>query len=41
LITHGATISPVAGVNPAQGELVLMKPSGANELALVGRVRVD
>jgi broad specificity phosphatase PhoE len=41
LVTHGATILPVAGVNPAQGELVVMKPGGANELALVGRVRVD
>jgi phosphohistidine phosphatase SixA len=41
LVTHGATIFPVAGVNPAQGELVLMRPTGARELAQVGRLRVD
>jgi phosphohistidine phosphatase SixA len=41
LVTHGATIFPVAGVNPAQGELVVMKPAGAGRLEPVGRLRVD
>jgi phosphohistidine phosphatase SixA len=39
LVTHGATMFPVAGVNPAQGELVLMKPGGAGRLEFVGRLR--
>ena len=39
LVTHGATIVPVAGVNPAQGELVVMKPVVAGKLELVGRLR--
>jgi phosphohistidine phosphatase SixA len=39
LVTHGATIAPVAGVNPAQGELVLMKPVVSGKLELVGRLR--
>jgi phosphohistidine phosphatase SixA len=39
LVTHGATIAPVAGVNPAQGELVVMKPVVSGKLELVGRLR--
>jgi phosphohistidine phosphatase SixA len=39
LVTHGATIVPVAGINPAQGELVVMKPVAAGKLELVGRLR--
>lgn len=39
LVTHGATIAPVAGVSPAQGEIVVMKPAGAGRLELVGRLR--
>jgi phosphohistidine phosphatase SixA len=39
LVTHGATIFPVAGLNPAQGELVVMKPGDAGRLELVGRLR--
>jgi phosphohistidine phosphatase SixA len=39
LVTHGATIAPVAGVDPAQGELVLMKPVVSGKLELVGRLR--
>jgi broad specificity phosphatase PhoE len=41
LVTHGATIVPVAGVNPAPAELVVMKPVGDGGLAVVGRLRVD
>jgi broad specificity phosphatase PhoE len=39
LVTHGATIAPVAGINPAQGELVVMRPVAAGKLVLVGRLR--
>lgn len=39
LVTHGSTVVPVAGVSPAQGELVVMKPGGAGRLELVGRLR--
>jgi phosphohistidine phosphatase SixA len=39
LVTHGATILPIAGVNPAQGEIVVMRPAGAGRLELLGRLR--
>jgi hypothetical protein len=39
LVTHGATIVPVAGVSPAQGELVVMKPVAVGKLELMGRLR--
>jgi phosphohistidine phosphatase SixA len=41
LVTHGATIFPVAGVNPGTAELVVMKPAGAGRLEPVGRLRPD
>jgi len=41
LVTHGATILPVAGVSPATVELVVMRPAGAGKLELVGRIRPD
>ena len=41
LITHGATIYPVAGVNPGTGELVVLRPAGAGRLEPVGRLRPD
>jgi broad specificity phosphatase PhoE len=41
LVTHGATIFPVAGVNPAPAELVVMKPAGGGRLEPVGRLRAD
>lgn len=41
LVTHGATIFPVAGVNPGTGELVVMRPAGAGGLERVGRLRPD
>jgi phosphohistidine phosphatase SixA len=41
LVTHGATIFPVAGVNPGTGELVVMRPAGAGRLEPVGRLRPD
>jgi broad specificity phosphatase PhoE len=39
LVSHGSSIVPVAGVHPAQGELVVVKPGGAGRLELVGRLR--
>ena len=41
LVTHGATILPVAGVNPAQGELVVVRPAAPGKVEVVGRLRVD
>ena len=40
LVSHGSTISPVAGVSPAPAEMVVMKPGGAGKLDLVGRIPV-
>ncbi|HSD53370.1 MAG TPA: histidine phosphatase family protein [Burkholderiales bacterium] len=41
LVTHGATILPVAGVNPAQGEMVVVRPVAPGKVEVVGRLRVD
>lgn len=41
LVTHGATIVPVAGINPAQAELVVARPAGSGQIEVVGRLRVD
>lgn len=41
LVTHGATIFPVAGVNPGTGALVVMKPAGAGQLEPLGQLRPD
>ena len=39
LVSHGSTIVQVAGINPAMGEMVVMKPAGAGKLELVGRMK--
>ncbi len=39
LVSHGSTIVQVAGVSPAMGEMVVMKPAGAGKLELVGRLK--
>ena len=39
LVSHGSTIVQVAGISPAMGEMVVMKPAGAGKLALVGRIK--
>lgn len=39
LVSHGSTIVQVAGVSPAMGEMVVMRPAGAGRLELVGRLR--
>jgi phosphohistidine phosphatase SixA len=41
LVTHGATILPVADASPATAELVIMRPAGAGKLELVGRMPGD
>lgn len=41
LVTHGSVVLPVAGVHPAQGELVVMRPAGAGRLETVRRLRPD
>jgi broad specificity phosphatase PhoE len=40
LVSHGSTIVPVTGVSPATAEMVVMKPAGAGNLELVGRIPV-
>jgi broad specificity phosphatase PhoE len=39
LVSHGITIVQVAGISPAMGEMVVMKPAGAGKLELVGRLK--
>ena len=39
LVSHGSTIVQVAGINPAMGEMVVMRPAGAGKLELVGRMK--
>lgn len=39
LVSHGSTIVQVAGINPAMGEMVVMKPAGPGTLELVGRLK--
>ncbi len=39
LVSHGITIVQVAGITPAMGEMVVMKPAGAGKLELVGRMK--
>ena len=39
LVSHGSTIVQVAGINPAMGEMVVMKPAGAGKLDLIGRTK--
>jgi len=39
LVSHGSTIVQVAGINPAMGEMVVMKPAGAGKLELIGRMK--
>jgi broad specificity phosphatase PhoE len=41
LVTHGSTVVPVAGINPAQGELVVVRPAAPGKVEVVGRLRVD
>lgn len=38
LVTHGANISAITGVHPAQGEMVILKPDLSDEIRIVGRL---
>ncbi len=39
LVSHGSTIVQVAGISPGMGEMVVMRPKGAGQLELVGRMK--
>jgi phosphohistidine phosphatase SixA len=41
LVTHGIVINALVGINPAQGEMVIVKLAGDGEPAVAGRLRVD
>ncbi len=41
LVTHGFNIDAVAGVMPAQGEMVIVKPRGDSGLRIAGRITVE
>jgi broad specificity phosphatase PhoE len=40
-VTHGIVIGALTGVNPASGEMVIVKPGPGGEPKVVGRVKVD
>jgi phosphohistidine phosphatase SixA len=41
LVTHQVNITAVSGLSPAAGEMVILKPAGAGQLEVVGRIRLD
>jgi phosphohistidine phosphatase SixA len=41
LVTHGIVIGALTGINPASGEMVIVKPAPGGEPRVVGRLRVD
>ena len=40
-VTHGIVINALTGIQPASGEMVLVKPGPAGEPKVVGRLKVD
>jgi hypothetical protein len=40
-VTHGILISALLGINPAQGEIVVVRIAAGGEPAVVGRLLVD
>jgi broad specificity phosphatase PhoE len=40
-VTHGIVIGALTGINPASGEMVIVKPGAAGEPTVVGRLKVD
>ena len=40
-VTHGIVINALTGINPASGEMVIVKPGPGGEPAVVGRLKVD
>jgi phosphohistidine phosphatase SixA len=41
LVTHGIVIGALTGINPASGEMVIVKPGPGGDPAVVGRLRVE
>lgn len=41
LVTHGIVIGALAGINPASGEMVIVKPGPGGEPKVVGRFKVE
>jgi hypothetical protein len=40
-VTHGILMSALLGINPAQGEIVVVRVAAAGEPTVVGRLLVD
>ena len=40
-VTHGIVINALTGIQPASGEMVIVKPGPGGEPAVVGRLKVD
>jgi phosphohistidine phosphatase SixA len=40
-VTHGIVIAAVTGINPASGEMVIVKPGPGGETTVAGRLKVD
>jgi len=40
-VTHGIVINALTGIQPASGEMVIVKPGPGGEPTVVGRLRVD
>ena len=40
-VTHGIVIAALIGINPAQGEMVIVRPSKDGESTIAGRLLVD
>jgi broad specificity phosphatase PhoE len=41
LVTHGTVISALTGIQPAQGEMIVIKPGAGGDPNVVGRLRVE
>jgi phosphohistidine phosphatase SixA len=41
LVTHGIVIGALTGINPASGEMVVVKPGPGGEPTVVGRLKAD
>lgn len=41
LVTHGIVISALTGIQPAQGEMILVRPGPGGEPQVVGRLKVE
>jgi hypothetical protein len=40
-VTHGIVINALTGIQPASGEMVIVKPGTGGEPEVVGRLKVD